>query len=313
MGEVVDEKHTAYAPRPEGARIPPLWLQPLVYLLVVGLVLAAMLLVAIGTQVIFAVAGHNLPPDIMQSWIAELALSIAFEVLAVAIVVFWISRVERRPLPSAGISRNVRLEDIMLLGLGGVWAFCLIAALAFSGVQAPPNPIHGLSAAALAQLPFVLIMVVLFAVAEEVVFRGWILSDLAVRVGPPGALALSSVLFAMVHVFPWELTDPSRVLSFLSYAAMGLALGAVALNVGQVWSASAMHAGFNAVIVFASLSTSETDARAVWMGLASPKRGLDDLVQAVIWLVVNGALAGMLAGWWWWQRKKLAAEEVVAA
>src|SRR3569623_1575414 len=62
---VIDEKRTACAPLPAGARIPPLWLLPFVYLLVVGLVLAAMLIVAIGAQVIFAVAGRTLPPDIM--------------------------------------------------------------------------------------------------------------------------------------------------------------------------------------------------------------------------------------------------------
>jgi hypothetical protein len=307
MSGAIDEKHTAYAPMPEGARIPPLWLQPLIYLLVVGLVLAAMVLMAIGASVVFTVVGRTMPSDIMKSWIVELALSVAFEVLAIAIVTFWIRQVERRPLASAGITSHLRVADLMLLGVGGVWAFGLIAALTFASPGPQPNHVHALSVAALTQLPAVLAMVILFAVAEEVVFRGWILSDLAVRVGPPMALVLSSVLFAFAHVFPWELTDPSRVVSCLSYIAMGLALGAAALNVGQVWSASALHAGFNAVIVFASLSTSETDARAVWLDLATPKRGLDDMSQAIIWLVVNGVLAVLLVGWWWTKRRTLEA------
>jgi membrane protease YdiL (CAAX protease family) len=212
--------------------------------------------------------------------------------------VVWIRKVERRPLSSAGLVRGLRLADVSLFGMGGLWAFVLIAALIFTRAGQGPGHVHALSVAALEQAPAILLMVVLFAVAEEVVFRGWILSDVTGRAGQVAGLVISSVLFASVHVVPWEISEVAKLASFLSYVAMGAVLGATALMVGEVWSSAALHAGFNAVIVFMSLATSESDARAVWLDVASGKRGLDDLPQALIWLAVNGVLAAVLVVMW---------------
>jgi membrane protease YdiL (CAAX protease family) len=294
----IDAQHTAYGRLPEGARIPPLWLQPLVYLLVAGLVLAGMLVMAIGASVLFTIVGREPPPDIMSSWISELLLSAALSTLAVAIVVVWIRKVERRPLSSAGMARGLRLADVSLFGLGGLWAFVLIAALIFTRPEQPAPQVHAFSTAVLEQAPIILAMVVMFAVAEEVVFRGWILSDLTGRAGPVAGLAVSSVLFASAHVVPWEIGQPAELLSFLSYVAMGAVLGATALMVGEVWSSTALHAGFNAVITFLSLATSESDTRAVWLNLASGKRGLGDVSEALVLLAVHGILAAVLVVMW---------------
>lgn len=295
---MIDAQHTAYGRLPEGARIPPLWLQPLVYLIVAGLVVAGMWVMAIGAGVLFTIVGREPPPDIMSSWISELVLSAALSVLAVGIVVLWIRKVERRPLSSAGLARGLRLADVSLFGMGGLWAFVLIAALIFTRPEQPAPQVHAFSTAVLEQAPVILLMAVLFAVAEEVVFRGWILSDLIGRAGPVAGLVISSVLFASTHIVPWEIGKPAELLSFLSYVAMGVVLGSTALMVGEVWSSTALHAGFNAVITFLSLATSESDTRAVWLNLASGKRGLDEISEAVVLLAVHGILAAVLVVMW---------------
>lgn len=301
---VIDAQHTAYGRLPEGARIPPLWLQPLIYLVVASLVLAGMLVMAIGAGVLFTVVGSTPPPDIMNSWISELLLSAALSVLAVAIVVLWIRKVELRPLSSAGLARGLRLADVSMFGLGGLWAFVLISALILTRVEQAPEHVHAFSTAVLEQAPIILAMVAVFAVAEEVVFRGWILSDLTGRAGPVAGLAISSVLFAAAHVVPWEIGDLAKLLSFLSYVAMGAVLGSTALMLGEVWSSAALHAGFNTVVVFLSLATSESDARAVWLDLGSGKRGLDNISEALILLAVHGVLAAVLVVMW--RRRKSA-------
>jgi hypothetical protein len=263
-----------------------------------------MLVMALAAGALFTFTGSEPPAYLTESWIAGLLSAAVVQVLAVAIVMVWIRKVELRPLSSAGLARGLRLTDVSLFGMGGLWAFALIAGLIFTRVEEGPGHVHALSTAALEQAPFILAFVVLSAVAEEVVFRGWILSDLTGRAGQAAGLAISSLLFAAVHVVPWEITDAAKLMSFLSYISMGVVLGATALMVGEVWSSAALHAGFNVVIVFMSLATSESDARAVWLDLASGKRGLEDIPQAVVLLAVHGVLAVVLVTMWLRRRAK---------
>src|SRR3569623_1641333 len=91
---VIDAQHTAYGRLPEGARIPPLWLQPLVYLVVVALVMAGMLVKSLAAGALFTFTGNEPPPYLTESRIAGLLSATVVQVLAVAIVMIWIRKVE---------------------------------------------------------------------------------------------------------------------------------------------------------------------------------------------------------------------------
>lgn len=88
-----------------------------------------------------------------------------------------------------------------------------------------------------ATIPLWLLLVVVMApVGEELVFRGGIFRFLANRMRPGAAAAISAALFAAVH---WNLH------SSLPLFALGLALAAVYQRTGRLLAPIVLHAAFN--------------------------------------------------------------------
>lgn len=81
-------------------------------------------------------------------------------------------------------------------------------------------------------------LVLVAPVTEELLFRGWLLTDLEERYGRRPALVWTSVLFGAVHIEP-----PAVIYATLA----GLVLGVVALRARSTLASIAMHAGVNAV------------------------------------------------------------------
>jgi hypothetical protein len=91
-------------------------------------------------------------------------------------------------------------------------------------------------------LPGLLFVVVFVApLVEEVLFRGFLLPGLAAgRLGPVGAVAVTALLFALVHT-QYDPFDMSAVL------ALGVLLGAARWLSGSLWLAYGLHVAINAV------------------------------------------------------------------
>ena len=87
----------------------------------------------------------------------------------------------------------------------------------------------------------VAVVVVGAPVVEELFFRGLLLRSLAGRIGTPGAVVVSAVLFGLAHYEPVQL--PVLVI-------LGLALGALAVRTGRLGPGICAHAAFNAVAVY---------------------------------------------------------------
>lgn len=86
-----------------------------------------------------------------------------------------------------------------------------------------------------------LAVVVAAPVFEEILFRGFLLGGLArTRLGGLGALAVSSVLFGIIHT-QYDLFDMSAVL------ALGAVLGLSRLYSGSTWLPVALHTAHNFV------------------------------------------------------------------
>lgn len=86
------------------------------------------------------------------------------------------------------------------------------------------------------RLAMALIASLLAPLAEEVAFRGYVLSALRTRLRPGLAIAASSVLFASMHL------DPVR---FPAVLFLGTFLGWLAWRSGSLWPAVAAHAANN--------------------------------------------------------------------
>ena len=91
------------------------------------------------------------------------------------------------------------------------------------------------------------------ALVEELAMRGYLLTTLVEGVGAPFAVAITSVLFALLHLLN---PDPT-FLSTGMVALAGLFLAVIRLTTGSLWAAWAAHLAWNlvqAVVLHAPVS-----------------------------------------------------------
>ncbi len=106
----------------------------------------------------------------------------------------------------------------------------------------------------LASIPwgtFILFML-LIGVFEEGLFRGALLHGFEVRIGPVGALLVSSVLFGSMHFVNWitgQTLGPT-IDQVLHAGTLGFLFGAIALRMNSIWFGVATHALFDSVVDF---------------------------------------------------------------
>ena len=89
----------------------------------------------------------------------------------------------------------------------------------------------------------VVLVAIVAPIAEELAFRGVVLSALGDRLGMWPAIAVSAVLFATYHVNVWL---------FLPMLVFGLALGWLTWTRRSLWPAIAMHVLYNGLAVAAA-------------------------------------------------------------
>ena len=112
-------------------------------------------------------------------------------------------------------------------------------------VPVPPEsfrPFEALTRTADGRLTVILFAMVAAPLVEELVFRGLVQRPLERRWGPAPAIAVTALLFALVHALPWVL--PIHLL-------LGAAFGFVVYATRSVWAGVLLHAAHNS---FAALS-----------------------------------------------------------
>jgi len=132
-----------------------------------------------------------------------------------------------------------------------LWSYCALLPLmlpailisqALGGGEPEGHPvvemlIDGPEAIQLAALG--LAVVVVTPIGEELLFRGFLYRALRQRLGVGRALAITSALFALLHMAPTQLVP---------YAMLGLVFGLVFEWVGSLWAAIILHGLWNAVV-----------------------------------------------------------------
>lgn len=83
--------------------------------------------------------------------------------------------------------------------------------------------------------------IILFAIGEEVVFRGTLLESLHERFGAPAAIVLTSALFALAHAG----NPGASLISSVNVALAGIALGTAVVVSSSLWVAIAFHVVWN--------------------------------------------------------------------
>jgi len=233
------------------------------------------------------------------------------------LTVVWIKAFERRPLATIGLGPGAAPRYLLGLVLGVVLVIAIGAAALTLGARG--EAIDAVGSAAVAGIPpagavlAVLLGCSVFLVqgaAEEIVFRGWLMSALAARWGVTAAVIVSSGFFMVFHAHVFVSGFAFGPVALLGLGLTGLAFALLCVLTRSVWEAVAAHGAFNAAAVGAptlallfedpSLSAkaafAEVFSRAT--GMAGPDStivGPETFGQALAAGVISAVLAVLIA------------------
>jgi membrane protease YdiL (CAAX protease family) len=269
-------------------------------LLVFGLVAIALAFVGFSA-VALAVPSSTRPEVLPADAVVGLDVALASWVTVLALLgahAFVLRFVERRGWDFVWLHRDAARPRLLASGfLIGALAIgipsAILIAVGWLDVTDVPGP-WGTGVAAIA------LVLVPAAFAEELMLRGYPLAVLRETLGWRGAIAITSVVFGVLHAF-----NPNVAATAIAIVTIaGIFLGVVVYQTRSLWAATVAHFAWNAtlaIILHAALSGQEMpagDYRVVdsgpdWMtgGAWGPEGGA-------------GAIAGMLAAVAWLLRRR---------
>jgi membrane protease YdiL (CAAX protease family) len=158
------------------------------------------------------------------------------------VVLAWIRFVERRSFATIGLTADHPQRRFALGHLTGVVMMAAIVTgiwLLGGAVSGPIAPAFG-STPHFAAIALLLLCFAVQSGVEEIFFRGWMLSAVAAKFGVPVAIALSSLLFTLLHF------DSAAPLLFLVNVMLFAVFACLwALKTGNIWGVMGWHAGWN--------------------------------------------------------------------
>ncbi|WP_417493922.1 CPBP family intramembrane glutamic endopeptidase [Maricaulis sp.] len=197
----------------------------------------------------------------------EMMWTVLLAITAIAVFTAWGLRFERRSLASLGLVDPQWRRQVgqgLLAGIGICLAIGVLGDMAswFAGAPAGNGggwwifqaigSLVSLGPADLVRLACFVAAVAIYAAAEEVVFRGWLLSAISARWGAAPGILLSSALFASYHyhLFGGGLAYGSFWMIAMGFS--GVAFCLLAMVQKSLFGAIGMHAGFNLWLMLGS-------------------------------------------------------------
>jgi membrane protease YdiL (CAAX protease family) len=311
----------AYAPIEGTSPIGPVWATVLVQFLFVALAILASLIpmiVIIGAWAFGEVAAGNEQPDVQAflggSGMGELVVWSLLAQFAVwgGVALLWTRYREKRSLGTIGLGGrgwSLRYGRGLILGIG--LAVLLVTVASFLLQIGGGTPDEGPDLANLdwsrladARIAAPLVMVALLfmfqATAEEVVFRGWMMSSLAARTSMWVAILVNSIIFGLMHIHVLMSGLGFGLVAISGLMATGVLFSVIAWKEGSIAGASGVHGGFNVTIIGSSLAValvSEPDLEwgAVFADVLNASAGIFDGEPVPVTLELFTQLIVMLA------------------
>jgi len=194
-----------------------------------------------------------LDPDTIEQYPDILYMLFGPFTMIAVLLLCWVKFFEKRSLQGIGVNYSQRTRSEILQGyLVGLAMACTIVIIIFTcgafqlGEQAPVSLISLLP-------PFLLFLgFAIQATAEEIVFRGWLLSRIAEHKGKIWATVGSSLMFSFVHLLAFNFKDSSAV-NLIIFASMtfvfSVFLALVTIGQKSIWFAASWHAAWNWVYI----------------------------------------------------------------
>ena len=261
---------------------PGFWMATLLVLLVLAIQLALAIPVGI-LDVVWERVLHRPDPHFEQVPLILAGINVVALGAAIALGLYLNRLTPRRAFP---------LGRITLMQLAGVAVIALGAGVLLSDVGnlvamllPPPQWLLNLFTSKDNLFSRIFLLVVIAPLTEEPLFRGIILRGMLSRYQPATAVTLSALLFAALHVDPWQL---------LSAMAAGILFGWMYLRTGSLALCVLAHAMYNSLGVVFLLIPVQIPGLT---GTPDPSR---PTLQP--WWVDLGGLVALVAGLWLFRR-----------
>jgi membrane protease YdiL (CAAX protease family) len=292
----------------------PLWRRAVDFPLIAMCIAVGLL---VGTLWLSSAAFKQLPRDVLPTGTRQMIAGLGTVAMIVIVYKLAISRLGEAPRDDMRGEHAVR--DLGLGLGGGTLLFSLVTVVAaLAGVYR----IVGFGSTASLLYALVIIGIVP-AVIEETLFRGILFRHLEDFGGTWFAMALTSALFGVAHIF-----NPNATLfsSFAIAVEAGILLGGAYMLTRSLWAPIGLHAAWNFTqgelfdvpvsgldqngLVEAKLSGSELLSGGSF-GLEASVIALVIATAGGIWLVVRAVRAGHVLRPWWVRRRLARSEETV--
>jgi uncharacterized protein len=158
------------------------------------------------------------------------------------VLLAWVRLVERRSLATIGLVGGKRARTFGTgLAIGVATSFAIVAAIWLAGGYSAAGFAKAFAApGALLKIGFLLICFAVQSSVEEILFRGWLLSAVARKLGGGFGVALTSLVFMLLHYGPgqhWSVMLGTFLFSLFACAWV--------LKTGNIWGVMGWHTGWN--------------------------------------------------------------------
>lgn len=174
--------------------------------------------------------------DSMDVWYNLISLFTTGVIIATAIVYCLV--IEKRKIATMGIRKKDAVPEyaIGLLIGGGMFAISVLLSLAFGASKASVNSNISIGYIILFFLAFVV-----QGASEEFLLRGYFMVSLSRDYAPSIAIAVSSVVFSILHIG----NDGFGIIALINIFLFGAFLGIYVFKRGDLWGACAIHTAWN--------------------------------------------------------------------
>ena len=194
-----------------------------------------------------------LDPDTIEQYPDIIYMLFAPFTMVTVLLLGWVKLFEKRTFQGIGLNYSQRTKSELLQGYCfGLAMACTIVVIifmcgAFQFGKTPPFSLISLLP------PFLLFFgFSIQATAEEIVFRGWLLSRITEHKGQTWGVFGSSVMFTFIHLLAFDFEN-STTLNFIIFSSMTFAfsmfLAFVTIRQKSIWFAAAWHAAWNWVYI----------------------------------------------------------------
>jgi hypothetical protein len=192
--------------------------------------------------VVLAVLGHWLFAWMLLP-LGLMAASALGVFLAASVATALVMRIyEHRGFASAGLAWNAASARNLLLGLaGGIAAALFVLVGPLLEEAAVLTKLPGPPGASWPSILFLLLMLLLGGIGEELLFHGYGFQVLLAAMGPFATILPVSVLFGLAHANNLH----ANTLGLVNTGAWGLVLGYAFWRSGDLWLPIGLHVGWN--------------------------------------------------------------------